>query len=417
MMIAAFGPYTGIPGMRTEQLVVYALFPVCLASCARAAIRVGGHSALIAVLFSMQAAIAVLNPVANVSPYQSARTLLAGLDNLVLPAAVLVIMWAFTNSTADRQKMIRTACTVLVLAMSVNAILALISSTYDLRPLLVKFWTGNVFETSTAENAAQMGRFSGIVNQPAEAGILYSLALIAGVYLYRHRVWLFSLVSAVLVVGGTLTVSKIFLVVGLPVALWQALRASERRLGRTVAVVGLGGAGLGLLGSGTLAGWQGSQGLTGLLAPAGDQDFLYLYTAGRFGDSSTLHAVTDAVLHYSPWFGFGLRGLGQPYDNGWVEALAVSGLAGAAIHTVVLGALVAAWWSRRGRVPRAESMLAGGVVLILVGASLGLPALTANRVATVAWILIGLLLLAPLDKGAGRGTGTKPSVAEKRHKP
>ena len=82
------------------------------------------------------------------------------------------------------------------------------------------------------------------------------------------------------------------------------------------------------------------------------------------------------------------------YDNGWVEALVVGGLAGAAIYSLVLGYLLAAW--RRSPDGPATDLL-GGLALLLLGASVGLPALTANRVATIAWILIVLLLARPRE--------------------
>jgi len=99
-------------------------------------------------------------------------------------------------------------------------------------------------------------------------------------------------------------------------------------------------------------------------------------------------AAVNAVVQSSPWFGFGAQGLAVPYDNGWVEAFVVAGACGALLYTAVLGLLVVAWWRRRSR-------FAGGLVLVVIGASMGLPALTANRVATLAWVLLTLLLFTP----------------------
>jgi hypothetical protein len=159
------------------------------------------------------------------------------------------------------------------------------------------------------------------------------------------------------------------------------------------------GAAASALGAAAVAGglftsWIGTGFLTRLLHPGGDGS-VGLYTAGRLGANSTLRATAEAILGSSPVFGFGAGGLSVAYDNGWIEALAVAGLFGTLLYTAVIATLAAAWWRTRGTLPAAHSRLAGGIILVLAAASMGVPALTANRVATVAWVLITLLLFVP----------------------
>jgi hypothetical protein len=139
--------------------------------------------------------------------------------------------------------------------------------------------------------------------------------------------------------------------------------------------------------------WEGSRFLGGLLVPSAG--FLEFYTAYRLGASSSLQPIVDSVLRESPVLGMGAAGLLVPYDNGWIEALAMAGIVGVIAYTLTLVILMRAWWTRRFALPHDQSMLGIGLVLLATGASVGISPLTANRVATVLWVLLALTLLAP----------------------
>jgi hypothetical protein len=202
--------------------------------------------------------------------------------------------------------------------------------------------------------------------------------------------------ATAITVGGILAVSKIFLLIGLPVGLWQILLV------------------LGEIRSGLTPEWTGAKVLLRLL-PSNNQEILDLYTAGRLGDDSTLAVVTEAVLHGSPIVGYGAGGLRVPYDNGLVEALVVGGVVGAALFTAVLITLATAWWrARRRDGTRETTRLSGGLVAVVVGGAVGVPSLTVNRCSTVVWLLLALLLLCD---DAGRRSVTGPDKRERSRLP
>jgi hypothetical protein len=390
---AAFGPYL-LGGIRTEQAAVYGTVGVGMLLCLWLRVRPSSVGLLVLGLLVAEWLVAFVGaalPALDLSP--SARgSALAGLDNLTLPIAALGVAWMLQADGADPGRLTRVVCRVTVAAMCVNAVVAFWSQTHDLTPLLRHFWDsqGLTGSDSVAGRSAQLGRFTGIFNQPAEAGLMYSIALLAAVFLLRQRPGRLAAVGAMLIIGGVLTVSKVFLLVGLPVALWQTLRSPGRQrrfLAFTAAAGVLFAAGR----SDIVPPWIGGRFLNRLFHPDGG-GLLELYTAGRFGQGATLHQVTAAVLRDAPGFGFGAGGLAVPYDNGWVEALAVAGIAGACLFTAVLVALWWAWhrsWPLDGDVRR----LAGGLLAVATGASVGLPALTANRCATVVWLLLALLII------------------------
>lgn len=399
--LAAFGPYTPVSGIRTEQVVVYGLCAVALMSLRWCRFRLTRAAVLALGLLTAETLVAVLGtvmPVPELTGFGRASAL-AGLDNLALPLAVLVTLWTLVDMGADRERLLALVCRVVIWAMCLNAVLAYVSQGHDLTPVLSRFWDNavmvNTVTDTVAGRASQLGRYTGIFNQPAEAGEMYSIALLAAIYHYRCDLLRFAGTSLLITVGGLLTISKVFLLVGLPIAAWQVLRQSHGRGRRFVLLLAAAVAVAALARSGIGPQWIGGDSLAQLLHPGANGDALHLYTGGRLGNSSSLHTVVAAVLHDSPWFGFGAGGLAVPYDDAWVEALCVAGLCGALLYTMLLATLAVCWLRRRVPADSARSRLGGGLVLLVIGASVGLPALTANRVATIAWLLIGLVLLSP----------------------
>lgn len=194
---------------------------------------------------------------------------------------------------------------------------------------------------------------------------------------------------AVLTYGGFMTVSKVFIVVALPIAIFQ-LVGLRRRRGEVIA--GLTTTGLLaylIVKSGILPEWSGGYQLAQLL-PSQDRSLLASLTASRFGENSTLESAVTSVLTASPVTGMGAGGLDTPYDNAFVEALIVAGMVGVFSYSGVLAWLYLSW---RRQTPSAERTYLGGLVILVAGASMGLPALTANRCATVVWVLLAGLLL------------------------
>jgi hypothetical protein len=390
MMGSTFGPYLSA-GIRTEQATVYGLAAVGAVGLLWMRARLNRYGVAVMallILMAVLATIGVVAPVGALPPYPLGE-LIAGYDNLLLPVAAVAATTMFTSGSLDRIRIVRVAVAILVAGMCLNALVAFWSIGHNPEGLFAGFWTGDPTLHSVAERAGQMGRYSGVFNQPAEAGTAYSIALIGAIWLLaRKPVYLVPAIT-LLTVGGVLTVSKVFLFAGVPVGAWSLLRATTRRPATLGVTLLAAGAAYVADRVGYLPAWTGSRYLDRLFV-ASNGDLVDLYTAGRFGSNSTLAATVGPILNRSPWFGFGAGGLAVPYDNGWVEALVVCGLIGAAIYTFMLACLAGAWLKHRAS---PYSTLTGGLVAVAVAASFGVPALTANRVSTAFWVLATLLLL------------------------
>ncbi|MEV4120756.1 hypothetical protein [Micromonospora sp. NPDC049645] len=414
LTVAVFGPYLA-PGLRTEQVAVYGAAAVlCLAGLwlrprftGAAVWALGAHLSLVAV-----ATIGVVIPPQNHTLYE-AGDVVAGIDNIVLPLVVVAVVAMLVGAGADPARMLRAVCTVTVLAMVANAVVSVWSAAGVESDLLAQF-RGFGEGESVADRAEQLGRYSGIFNQPAEAGLLYSMAVLAALYLYQRQVGKLAVTLLLLSVGGVLSVSKIFLLVGAPIGIAYVILASGRR--RRLSAAAVASVAAWFAADAYLDQWDG-QGFAQRLLPGsgGGGDQLGLYTAGRIGGQSSVQQAVDVMATLSPVSGMGFGGLRVAYDNGWVEALVVAGVIGVVLHTAVLAALAIGWLVARNNRP--ESPFTGALILVLIGASTGLPALTANRCATVVWLLLGLLLLVRADGRSGtwwqhpsRGRHRQPAI-------
>jgi len=359
-----------------------------------------GHAAI--VVISLLGSILVLALIGAVVPQGSTMdltrgSLVAELDNLATPLAAILLVHIWLTIGANRRQLLHVVASVIVVGACVNAVIAFFATRVDLSPILSSFWEGsqrslpNEFSLgSVAQNAAALGRQSGIYNQPAEAGLFYGLAFLGAVYIFSRRPGWLALACSCIVLGGVLSVSKVFLLVAFPIGAWQLLRVTKGRVKRILAVtfVGLGAAMAAQ--AGFLSDWAGATFLNRLLDPR-EGSVISLYTAGRFGSSGSVSAGFTDILHLSPWFGLGAGRVKLIYDSGWLEAMVVAGLGGVVLMASVFAVLARAWLAKRTSGP--ASRLGGALIVLALGAEFGIPAFTANRAGTLLWFLLSLTVL------------------------
>ncbi|MEO5663049.1 MAG: hypothetical protein ABIR39_07180 [Nocardioides sp.] len=363
-------------------------------------------------------------------------SLVAGLDNALLPLATITVVGVWSR-LVPVPLLLRTVSWMVVVAMALNGALAVVTSFvgFDGIPLLPRFWAAGGSGVTVAELAAGSGRYSGIFNQPAEAGVAYCLAAFCLIYLLRtgtdvsRKLWVAA--WALIIIGGMMTLSKVFIVGGVLISAVLILTKRPHRMLLTVSAVVtvLVTAGLGALG------WLGTWGASGMLgwyvasARAGDS-LAYTLSAGRFGrggenvppvvdkpvptDGATglpsefeqpggLVELAKEILANHPWFGLGARGAPVSYDSTWIEAIVVAGSVGALLVLAVHVVLLVRWIRLRVHLPREQSRLAGAVVILAWGSSFGMPSLTGNRESSLMWILLSLLVIFRIAGERDRG--------------
>jgi hypothetical protein len=381
---AAFGPYVA-GSVRTEQLAVYGAGAILLPF---AFIHARPYFPVLLpwMLMILVALLGVIPPTAYDSIYAPAN-MFSSIDNLLLPVVVMLLTWTLVP-VAMAGAALRVAAAVIAWGAALNAVLGIIGTRTDISQYLRFFWGGGEGET-TADRAADLGRLSGIFNQPAEAGVVYGIAGLLAVWRFRHKPKTMLLLLTLICVGGMLCVSKVFIFGGVPlilIYLWKS-RSGGGKLGVmfSAAIVAVG-----VAQSGLLQQWIGFNYLARWFVPVEDQGLIEFYSAGRWNSGAGMVDVFDSVMQTRALTGFGIQGLAVPYDSAWTEAAVLAGVLG----LVLLGLVYLCLWRMAGRIAEAEARTLGlFVTVFLIGASLGIPSLTVNRASTIVWVVLGLLCL------------------------
>lgn len=406
LVLAAFGPYVLGP-IRVEQLAVYGAAMLVLFTFVKLEFWTFG---LLAgwTCFALSATVAVVLPYEGSLPWGQGD-LLAGYDNILLSLAVMLVVWSLVPQSGA-EPVLRTAATTAVWASAVNAVLAIISSTAPavFTPLLKPFWgTG---EGSVAENAMLMGRYTGVFNSPAEAGVMYSITAVLVVWLYSHRLVIMYGLITVITVGGMLSVSKMFLLIGLPVML-VLLLVMQQGIRRVLVGIIVFALGVFVLSSTFIHSWAGYDYMMRLLEVPADQSAVEFYTAGRWNEDANMVNVIRIILGVSPMVGVGATGLQTPYDSQWTEVIVFGGIVGVVSILVVFGILLSRFTGIRDW--RTRYMAFALWVVLFVG-SFGTATLSSNKTATVVWVVVALLVaLAARDTGGTR-ISWRPTAAKGR---
>lgn len=398
LIVAAIaGPYLAQGfGLRTEQVVIYTLgFGSLLAARGRIHRAVSQFAPwwVAAVLVALSASVGSRPP----HGYESG-SLLAGLDNLLLPLAALSISnVVLVRGSFRAKRFVITFAYGVVVLMAVNSALSGASLYVDLQAWLQYFWSAGQAapHDSVAVRAATLGRQTGIFNQPLEAGAAYSIGLSCVWYLHDRRVLGTRGAVAfgvILTFGGLLTVSKVFILGGLPLLAVGQMLATRRKV-RAIVPPSLLFVLAWLITTVDVAIWKGQslleevvtfgQGSTGWLAAA---------SGNRFVAESTLSDIFRSVWTVSPFTGLGVAGIAAPYDSGYLEIFVLGGTFGVAAF---VGLILAAWlYWRRADAPRyvGDRGLALYVLSLVTVASVGAPILTMNRVGVMVWVLLPITM-------------------------
>lgn len=408
LISAAFGPYL-IGSVRTEQMVVYGLTLYCLpALMARA--RVKRFPLCMFGLWSFILITSLVISIPNlVSGEVTMRAFLAGLDHLLCPLAIMAIVASVrTLRGSEPEDMINVAAATLRIALAINTLWILLGLVTDTTGLSRWFWApkNDPMIEPVAVRALSTGRLVGIFNQPAEAGLAYSVGLLLGTYEIMHglsrsrrgRVLTFALV----VLGGILSTSKIFILGGLPLAiLWRDRSLGvDRKYRRTKAAVMALSV---ILVAALLAGGfgQGMSDMVTRLTPTPERSFFQRATAGRLGEygGNTFYYRRIWQRAWLTGLGFGMVNV---LDSAYLQVFSYSGMLGLIAYMLVMLGLVL----RGTLVSQCSSGNLGGLfrrlVALTILSGIGIPAMTSNRsgsILTTVLCIVSTVDCNPLSSG------------------
>jgi hypothetical protein len=250
---------------------------------------------------------------------------------------------------------------------------------------------------SVASNAMTNGRYTGIFNQPMEAGIAYTIGLFAWLYLAENKfidIRIKSTLSLILmVVGGLFTVSKVFLIGGLGLFIVGAIliknvRSRIIRLSLLFTLLGFPAYNY------LLNTWDGINYLFRFFDKNSyQQGFINLITAGRYGGSNAQQGdFFSKIWESSPVYGEGL-GSQRVVDSGFFHFFADGGIIGLVFYlliiiTICYSIIKFTYYTKFS----SETKFFVGITILIIVASFGAPVFTLNRSSVIVWLFLGLLL-------------------------
>jgi len=411
MIAFSFGPYV-FPqyGIRSEHIIIYLLLPVSVVIMLLKLNTSYVHIPVVLIITIMAFNIIWTSAVSSFGGYspESSYKAISHFENYFQPIAVILIVYSITINLArsDLLKLIKISSYTLIVLLCINTLISVLFLFIDLSVFIQPFVMSGVGgEGSVAYNAYTMGRITGIINQPMENGLLYSLGLLAWAYITRicnPRRFLHYLSVFLLLLGGVLAVSKIFIFGGIPLFLVYLTPSTSFRLlfKRKFLATAISGAVSAIF---LVSIWTGWERLFGYFIPSlQSKGLLYFYTSGRFGGQNTFVQTTfQHVMETSPVYGFGF-GTSSLLDSGFLEFFLQGGAVSLFCYLILLFMFfhlgITAYRHHRAR---AGFMLA--LFVLISGASLGAPVITINRFSPVLWIFIVLLIVSFRD-----GSKVKP---------
>ncbi|THE11105.1 hypothetical protein E1H99_08860, partial [Enterococcus hirae] len=142
-----------------------------------------------------------------------------GIKNWIDPILVIIIFNIVLDKNNEEnfyQTLIFKIAKIVVFLLSLNTLWSITTMFYDTTFINGFFWGA---ELASGSKATGMGRYSGVFIQPIEAGVVYSIGLLLFWYLLKknNKLSLQNFVPFILIIsGGLLSVSKVFIFCGLP---------------------------------------------------------------------------------------------------------------------------------------------------------------------------------------------------------
>lgn len=401
ILLGAFGPYLyKAGGVRTDHLVIYGVALWTLAQVGSGPRTWRLPPTLWVVIGCLAAATSWTLLVSLLENSAPMMEIIAGAESYFQPVALIVGLTVLVarGPWNARRRMVSRAIAVICLLLAANTVVAVASIFFDTWPL-VRLFVRETTATGASvwESAALNGRYSGVFDQPMEAGVAYSAGLAAWVYWVarlgrpatRHLVLL-----GALVLGGFLSVSKVFILGGLPLCAFY-LAWGFRMKPSTILRYFVGAIVFAAVfvpaAAWLMRRWSGQSFFLRLFDAdlISSQGLVALYSAGRFGSGAT----TVSGLFSTAWAEARVQGFGfgafSPLDSAYVQFFYQGGLVALSLYAVMLGALTVHAYRHRRAAPD-ESRLLMVLMILVVGAGLGAPALTLNRASVVLWALIVL---------------------------
>ncbi|MCF6095695.1 hypothetical protein L1766_01530 [Thermovorax subterraneus] len=394
LLISTFGPYISPDsGIKIDSIVIYlTLLLAVIRLLLRPRIEINIELLVIFYLWLSVFLYLVTLTLLN-KGYLNIYAFLAEIDNFLQPLAIIFsfLVLIYKKDLNYISMLLKKSCLILILLLSVNTLWIFLGFNFDLSHI------NQYFVRGVAQNAATLGRFTGVFNQPIEAGIAYSIGLFSWLYLISKRIVKLNIKYIIalllLIIGGAINVSKAFIFGGLiifTINLLKKFTILRKVLSKTLVVIVLLSPILFFL----INRWEGLTYLSRLFYIGNYQKYglIYFITAGRYGGkTSQQRFLFQKVWQISPLFGLGM-GSQRIYDSAFFHFFSSGGIIALLVYLLILIFLFLYGWKFFSvKNCREEAILLFDIILIIIFSSFGVPVLTINRVSVIIWVYICIL--------------------------
>lgn len=398
IIISSFGPYISRSGIRIDHIIIYFIFLMSIIrllvtkkNCLK--YKPNFFMFLNMIFFVIWAIIITFFKRENVSTY----SIIASLESIIQPIAILIITMTYiTNYNQSFDLLIHKIYRVLSYMLLINTFIILISMNFNITPLLARFHNSNM-DATLAIKSLSMGRYKGIFNQAIESGLMYSLGILLWAYdrtVKERKSYFDYLVLIGLIIGGISSVSKVFILGGIPLFVFYLILSKQINVRATIKCIPIAIIIIFILNKFFLL-WSGFDYFVRLF----DANYIIkngvidTFTAGRFGSSDTfIKNNINNVLNKSLIAGNGLGSIVGPTDNMFVFILYEGGLVALFFYfCIILNIVRVTLIGFKNKIIRESSFLLVLLILI-IGSNIGAPTLYLNRVSAVLWIILTVII-------------------------
>tara|TARA_B100001250_G_scaffold414509_1_gene453425 strand:+ start:6087 stop:7361 length:1275 start_codon:yes stop_codon:yes gene_type:complete len=394
LLISAFGPYL-LPsvGFRFDHFIIYGIF-FFLALSNR--IYISRNSSILAILFLLF--IIFISPFFNsINPsYVISNSLfISQIENYLQPIIIFLIFCSLApRNTNDLDKVFEKGLEIILWLIAFNTLFS-IYIFFNPDTSLIKIFTGSKIigdfggfsDVTNAELNLTTGKFSGVFSQTFIVGFIYSFGLLTWAYLYKNdssersktrKTFLLLFIT----IGGVMSFSKIFIVIGIPLFLFFIGFKKSFYIGMLIFLGFL----LILFFNNDLfeiiSDYKAMNYIYRLIGFSGN--FLDIFTSGRFsGDSLIIPGIIN-TLSTNTFFGFGYGSI-ETSDFSFYEIISLGGITSLLAYSILLVFLTLPIFLLKSL---KDKYFYTFFIILSYLSSIAAPIFTANRISIIIWYVV-----------------------------
>jgi len=419
LMFVNFSPV--IPGsyIRPQHLVVYPVFAwVALITMRRDlfSLQIKELRRIALIFFLMIFWGGISSIIMKSFGFWNLTGILSAIDSLLFPVAVISVVSFYINvfQVSFGKELIIKCMNVYIVLMIINGLLVVVHVVTGIS-WWFDYFVDKDSEIVVAETSLSMGRYTGVFNQPFEAGLAASFGLFLVFYRvkYFQKIHLLDWVGCVsLPLVGILAVSKAFFLICPPLLLFYLIHMNRNWVKHFLAFLFFTIFGLLIFFPLLMTKWDGVDFMrryfTAEIISENRNASIQRFTAGRYADDSSVKEKVLYLISNHPVFGFGMSWrqgegnnvFGGAVDNAYLQALIYGGIPNLALYLLLLWTMFNIAYAHRKVSPLESSFLLFFTLYIFLAGN-GAPCFPQHKF-TVAFFTIFTLLVHIMVKQEAR---------------